>query len=722
MPISLRTSCSTQALETGEAKLWVLLVGVNQYQDNSLPALCYSAPDCQGLGKALAEATRAFPNKETIAHHDFSEQLPKLATVRASLRRVVAEAKAQDTVLFYFSGHGVLDAESQQSVLCLSDTDKSNLVGTGLPVQGLLQTLDQCEAHAQLVWLDACHSGDMTMRGARGEAAPVLTRPDPTPTLVHVLRQRAARSKGFYALLSCDQGQRSWEFPELGHGVFTYYLMRGLRGEAADAQGVIDADGLYKYVYQQTLQYIDKTNQQVRLINQQKRSQGKNDFYPEYSQQTPKRIVEGIGELVLGLKPDKTRPQHPRQALVVQGSTDNQKAIALSKVLAGIGGFDLGYWCPPAKSEAEPQRAIHTCLHWQSSSETELFTSFTTTKKTATALLYLRGEIEETENGEAWLVLSEGVKISRSWLRQQLRRSDMTQQILILDCPGATTLADWVEDLKQGPEQGQCLIAAAAPATEPDQFAQALLQTLVIGKRQTGLLAAEWIAQLKTHLAETQITLHAYLSGNQGLIEVLSGPKSELNSSEAVKPSGSSGLASTPARSQSQVSWSLSPEQYSSLEQELADLVGPIAPTLLRQGSARAPNPKELVENLLPYLPAKRRIEFEWWATSLLENSAIRPQTRSDHSSSTASKTTGLKTQDSRLHASQTLSGQAISEGFVHQCERELAELVGPIATFLVRKVLQTNPRLSQIELVESLVTAISEPQKASEFRQRLIA
>lgn len=87
---------------------------------------------------------------------------------------------------------------------------------------------------------------------------------------MEVLRQRAANRKGFYALLSCDRGQQSWEFPQLGHGVFTYYLIRGLRGEAADSQGVIEADGLYRYVYHQTLAYIDKANQQLRVINQLK--------------------------------------------------------------------------------------------------------------------------------------------------------------------------------------------------------------------------------------------------------------------------------------------------------------------------------------------------------------------------------------------------------------------------------------------------------------------
>src|SRR6476619_6255324 len=342
-PVSVGTSRSRHALETGEAKLWMLLVGVNRYADAQLPSLQYSALDCQGLAEALAAATEQFPDKTAIAHHDFAEQPPNLAIVRSSLKQIATAARPQDTVLIYFSGHGILDSDSQQVVLCLADTQTSNLRSTGLGLGEFLQLLSDCAAHQQLVWLDACHSGGMTLRGARGETER-KTLPNPTPELVAVLRQRAAQSQGFYALLSCDQAQQSWEFSELGHGVFTYYLMRGLRGEAADAQGIIEADGLYKYVYYQTLQYVDKTNQQLRLINQQKRGRGETQLQAEYPLQTPKRIVEGIGEMIIGLRPAIASPPHPRQALVVEGLSRSSATLELSKLLRGAGSFELDYW------------------------------------------------------------------------------------------------------------------------------------------------------------------------------------------------------------------------------------------------------------------------------------------------------------------------------------------------------------------------------------------
>lgn len=493
------------------AKLWILLVGVNQYQDEeNLPSLQYSALDCQGLGEALKEATAAFESKEMIVHHDFVAQKPQLAAVNSNLQHIVEAAQPDDTILFYFSGHGILETETQQVVLCLNDTRKDRLLATGLALNDLLQQLGNCAASQQLVWLDACHSGGMTLRGTNR-----VSLADPTLQLVKVLRHKASQSKGFYALLSCDRAQQSWEFPELGHGVFTYYLMRGLRGEAADAQGTIEADALYQYVYHQTLRYIDKTNQQIRLINQQKSSRGESRLQSEFPLQTPKRIVEGFGKVILGKRSPGEVEANPRQALVIDGSLKGNKVtLDLSKVLQGSGNFTIDYFPQNNKKWTEVRKAIATCLNSQLSSQAEI------DGEIATALLYLRGRIETTEE-EAWLLLRDGVRLSRSWLRSCLRNSRAVQQIVILDCPGEEGLAEWVEDLQLESERGQCLIAANATGDRPQQFTEILLQTLETADTQTGLPVAAWISQLQVALADTQITPQVWLSGTRGVIEVL---------------------------------------------------------------------------------------------------------------------------------------------------------------------------------------------------------
>ena len=751
-PLGVGFSDATNILKTGQAKLWILLVGVNEYQDISLPSLRYPALDCQGLEQALFKATQGFPNKEVIVHHDFAARPPTLQAIRGSLQQIVSQSHSQDSILLYFSGHGMLEPNTQQAVLCLADTRKDDLLATGLGMQDLLQMLGSIPANQQLLCLDTCHSGDMRLLGKNsgstrdGNIAENL--PNPTTQMMEILRQRAAQSKGFCALLSCAQGQKSWEFPELGHGVFTYYLMRGLLGEAADSHGLIEADGLYKYVYRHTVQYIDKLNQQLRLINQQKLKVGDSNLHPEYPLQTPKRIVEGVGELIVGFKPALAESQKQRRALVIDGLSIKQTTTALSRLFAGAGGFEVEYFPQKGKSWSETRGTIQGFTRWQSESEAKYPEQPGAFKNTPTSLLYLRGHIEEIEDGEAWLILGDEMRLSRSWLRQELRRAQKTQQIIILDLitsdsSETTSLENWIEDLQCGTEHGQCLIVAASPAEQAELFSQTLLETLVAANPQVGLPVAKWITQLQTPLQAEGIDLHVWLSGAQPVIDILPGNivtifqdlqelevpdiqenkqsdlltrlPTQINSlspslpaplssrqsqkEESPSPDAPSVRVSKPAQPQGNLL--LGSEQYTNLEQLLKQSIGPIAPTILQKAVIQAANYQELVEDLATYLLPQYQKQFEKRAIDILETTTVSSPTQSAKSS---------------REESQTIDANVISK-----CQRELAYSIGPIANFIIQQLLQSQPQISLGEFVTKLAEKIPEAKQALEFERRIL-
>ena len=528
MALGIGSSDSSYTLKSGEAKLWLLLVGVNDYQDMGLPSLRYPALDCQGLEESLIKATEGFPNKEIVVHHDFAAKTPQLKNIRESLKKIVLYSRPNDSIMLYFSGHGMLDPTTQEAVLCFSDTDQNNLLKTGLPMQELVEILSKSPAKQQLLCLDTCHSGDMALLGSGGNARDAETRlSNSTPQLMSVLRQRASQSKGFCALLSCDRGQKSWEFPELGHGVFTYYLMQGLSGEAADNTGFIDADGLYKYVYRQTVQYIDKLNYQVRLINQQKLSRGDSRLYPEYPLQTPKRIVEGVGELIVGYKPKKEKPQSQfRRAFVVDGLLNRDSSNKLSRLLAGAGGFEVECFHQQNKNwsniRGEIQQFIQTTEELKAENH-----GIGGVSNISTCLLYLRGCVKETEDGEGRLILGDGVYLSRSYFRRILRQAQKTQQIVILNLvspdSNLSTAQNWIEDLQCSAEYGQCLIVTQTSFDKSEVFCQTLIESLAAANPQLGLPVAKWITQLQKLLQSKDIKLKTWFSGTQAIIDILPG-------------------------------------------------------------------------------------------------------------------------------------------------------------------------------------------------------
>ncbi|WGV24573.1 caspase family protein [Halotia branconii] len=717
-PLGVGSSNSTHIFTTGEAKLWILLVGINEYQDVSLPNLRYPAGDCEALGDALAKATQGFLRKELIIHHDFVAQTPTLKTVCGSLKRIVSKAKPADSIFLYFSGHGMLEPDTQDAVLCLSDTRQENLLATGLPLQKLLQILETSRTNQQLVCLDTCHSGDMKMpqtnKASFRELNITQTFIDPATNLMNVLRKRASYSKGFCVLLSCDQGQKSWEFPELGHGVFTYYLVRGLLGEAADSHGVIEADRLYKYVYRQTLQYIDKLNHQLRLINKQKLNRGDSKLYPEYPLQTPKRIVEGVGEFILGFKYDAVESHKQRRALVIDGLS-NKITTDLICLFTDVGDFEVDFLQQKNKSCSDIEAQIQGFLCGNDKSTMKSLPHLELIKPTPTCLLYLRGYIEDNEDGEAWFILGDGIRLSRSCLRQKLQLATKIQQIIILDCPNTNSLKKWIEYLRCGTEYGQCIIAAASTIDKSELFFQTLLDIFASVNVQVGLSVSKLIAELQKRLPTKDIKLDVWVSETQTIIDILPSknrtgfiqrPNLQGNQQEQQENLQSEDIAHVteilPAfvasgaleTVQPQLDLLLSSEQYIELEQLLKQSIGLVAPIVLKK-ALKVNNYVELVTTLANYLPPDKQQEFHQQAVFILNKISIFPLSRSPNY-------------------------QIIDVSFIKRCERELMYAVGPVASLLIQHLLKSHPQITAKELIDKLIAKIPDPQLALEFKQRM--
>ena len=680
-PVGVDASRFTSALETGVAKFWVLLIGVDRYDDLTLPSLRYAAIDCQGIGTALAAATGTFPERAFSLYHDLVAETPTLARVEASLYHIVTQAQSQDTVLIYFSGHGVVEPSTGQTVLCLRDTEREHLLSTGLQIQVVLEMLGHCAAHSQLLWLDACHSGNLNFidpNRDRGEP----TRLNPTAQLLSSLRHQAALSRGFYALLSCDEGQQSWEFPDLGHGVFSYYLMHGLQGEAADERGIIDADSLYQYVYRQTVQYIDRTNQQLRLTDRQQRDRlsAAVSWCPEYSAQTPKRIVSGVGEIILGLKPQPNSAVPVRSALIIAAEAvpiaqpppaysdcaddlcGEQMAAQIGLALEREGKFTIDYFPVAGGSTAvavDPAASLRQRIQSFLAEGTDTRSPLSDAAEIgslpgiSTRLLYLRGQITAPDEGDAWFVLGDGTRLSRAWLGQALQRASQSQQIIILDCPGGAAAAEWIAALQitdvdpgltsvaasptaQLHPRSQYIIVSAAEAVDADIFARVLIETLISAPPQVDIPIASLFARLEPNLDELGIPCHFWISGTPSSlaqplpwsIDILPATVETEQAPQIVSDPVEPELPLAQDLTQFPARVAPTPTGFiQSLESILYRLVGPIAPALLKAGADRVTDPATVVQNLLPLLPDRARAEFEQQVGILLARQLDRVET-----------------------------------------------------------------------------------------------
>ncbi|MBD2347241.1 serine/threonine-protein kinase [Anabaena subtropica] len=152
----------------------------------------------------------------------------------------------------------------------------------------------------------------------------------------------------------------------------------------------------------------------------------------------------------------------------------------------------------------------------------------------------------------------------------------------------------------------------------------------------------------------------------------------------------------------------LSLKQYKHLENILMTFVGPIAQTLLRR-AASAASYQELVDNLALHLTASQQTEFKKTAMSLMEQPT---KLTIEHENNSGNLTQKL----------QPVVNHEINNAFIHQCQQELLNLIGPIAIFLIQKAIKsTNINTTRTEFIKVLSDAIPDDQKAFEFQKRLL-
>ncbi len=219
---------STPVLNPGRA--WALLVGINCYDDAFIADLQVCVDDVTAVQQALAESYQV----ARLLTDATPATPPTRANILSSLANIAQAAAEEDVLLFYFSGHGL--AEGGESYLLPCDPRLSALRHTAVAMQDLRDLLEQSPARARVVIIDACHSG-----AAIGKAPPTMTP--------EFIQRVFAEAEGMAVLASCKQGQRSWEWPDQGRSVFTYYLLEALRGQADhDRKGFVTVSDAGRYV------------------------------------------------------------------------------------------------------------------------------------------------------------------------------------------------------------------------------------------------------------------------------------------------------------------------------------------------------------------------------------------------------------------------------------------------------------------------------------------
>ena len=235
-----------------EPQRWAVVIGVGRYESPDVPPLTYAVADAEAMYRVLT-GPGGFAKDRVLLLTDKTEKKPTLRNVKWALGTFLARSAGKDdVVLIYFAGHGApevdqrgLERDGLAKYLVPADADPDDLFSSALPMDDIQTIFSRIEAERVVTFIDACYSG---AAGGRTFASK-KTR---ATNLDDLFLERLTRAKGRAIVTASRPSEVSIELPELGHGLFTYYLARGLEGAGdLNRDGIVTLQELYEYVEQQ---------------------------------------------------------------------------------------------------------------------------------------------------------------------------------------------------------------------------------------------------------------------------------------------------------------------------------------------------------------------------------------------------------------------------------------------------------------------------------------
>lgn len=224
-------------------KTYFIGIGINRFLD-STQNLSYSVKDIYDL-------KNAFKTKlgEQLVSYMFTDEDVKVANI-TNLKSVLEQTNVNDKVIISYSGHGLLNKQFDY-YLSTSNIDFRRPEKNGLPYKALEILLDSIPARQKLLFIDACHSGevdkeaiknmkvvlgDTTNNLKQGSKSGIELLVDESTVglknsfeLMQELFVDVGRGTGTNIISAAAGTQVAYEKGDLKNGVFTYCILQMLK-------------------------------------------------------------------------------------------------------------------------------------------------------------------------------------------------------------------------------------------------------------------------------------------------------------------------------------------------------------------------------------------------------------------------------------------------------------------------------------------------------------
>lgn len=224
-----------QAKQQAENTFAFIICNEN-YADAPVP---YSLNDGR-MFKEYCQKALGLPEMNINMYEDAT--FGNIITAVEKMKSIAEAYEGEANVIFYYAGHGFPDDKQQTAYLLPIDGDASNITTTGYPLSKLYKEISELKLKSSIVFLDACFSGakreDQMLASSRGVAIKVK---DESP-------------QGNMVVFSAAQGdETAHQMENKHHGLFTYYLLKGIQNAGGDPNLGTLTDYVTKQVKRQSV-------------------------------------------------------------------------------------------------------------------------------------------------------------------------------------------------------------------------------------------------------------------------------------------------------------------------------------------------------------------------------------------------------------------------------------------------------------------------------------
>lgn len=244
---------STALDQAHQPRRLALLVGVDHFDDTAFRPLRFASRDARELGAVLLDPGVGAFDDVVVRTDAASTRVESILASLDALKENVRDPR--DTVLVYISTHGTLahGADGRlQSYLVGRDSRIKDVASTSIPMREFRRRFEALPSSRKVLVLATCHSG----RGKSALSVAMQEELEGTKSATFFAPPLEEVSEASVVLSACAWGETAREDKNLGHDIYTHFLLEALRKvRDRNGDGAVTASEAHEYAMAQTYNF-----------------------------------------------------------------------------------------------------------------------------------------------------------------------------------------------------------------------------------------------------------------------------------------------------------------------------------------------------------------------------------------------------------------------------------------------------------------------------------